>query len=191
VDASRFPFCSGVSVLGNLPTNNDEFLRRFVRHQQDLYAYILSLVPNIADAQDILQETSVALWAKADEYRMADPFMPWAARFAWFQVRKFRLYQARHRKHVIALSESALEALVSERMQFAPGENVANNLQHCVDKLAETDRKLLHQRYALKDSIRDVALKAGVDPEQLYKRLGRIRQLLIDCIHRTSLEQAR
>ena len=72
---------------------HDEFVRRFVRCQPDLYAYILTLVPNVADAQDILQETAIAIWAKADEYRLDEPFMPWASRFAWFQVRKFRMYR--------------------------------------------------------------------------------------------------
>jgi DNA-directed RNA polymerase specialized sigma24 family protein len=78
---------------------NDEFVRRFVRCQQDLFAYILALVPNTADAQDILQEMAIALCAKVDEYDVDQPFMPWAARFAWFQVRKFRMYQARSPRH--------------------------------------------------------------------------------------------
>ena len=85
-------------------------MRRFVRCQQDLYAYILTLVPNVADAQDIFQETAIAIWGKADEYRLDEPFMPWASRFAWFQVRKFRMYQARRGRHVVALSDEALSA---------------------------------------------------------------------------------
>ena len=97
---------------------HDEFVRRFVRCQQDLYAYILTLVPNVADAQDILQETAIAIWGKADEYRLGEPFMPWASRFAWFQVRKFRMYQARRSRHVVALSDEALAALAVQRAAF-------------------------------------------------------------------------
>jgi RNA polymerase sigma-70 factor, ECF subfamily len=162
---------------------NDEFVRRFVRCQQDLYAYILTLVPNIADAQDILQETAIALWGKTDEYRLEEPFMPWAARFAWFQVRKFRMYQARRHRHVIALSDEALAALTADRTEF---EGLAADrgvtLQQCVEHLADDDRLLLQQRYDLRVSIREVAQQRGVVPSQLYKRLGRIRQLLLDCI---------
>lgn len=40
---------------------SEEFVRRFVRCQPDLYAYIVTLVPNVADAQDILQETAIAI----------------------------------------------------------------------------------------------------------------------------------
>ena len=170
--------------------HDDEFLRRFVRHQQDLYAYILSLIPNIADAQDILQETAIALWTKAEEYRLDEAFMPWAARFAWFQVRKFRMYQARRGRHVIALSDDALAALAAERTEFeAVSADIAQNLQQCVEKLAAEDRLLLRQRYDLKASIRDVARESGIEPDHLYKRLGRIRQMLLDCVRRTTLEQ--
>lgn len=165
---------------------NDEFVRRFVRCQQDLYGYILSLVPNIADAQDILQETAIALWAKADEYRVDEPFMPWAARFAWFQVRKFRMYQARRHRHMIALSDEAVTALASDRGDFDETSVDRDvTLQECVEKLADDDRLLLRQRYDLTVSIREVAQVRGVEPGQLYKRLARIRQMLLDCIGHT------
>ena len=32
------------------------FLRCFVRHQQEIYAYILTMVPNLHDADDLFQE---------------------------------------------------------------------------------------------------------------------------------------
>lgn len=163
---------------------NDEFVRRFVRSQQDLYAYVLSLVPNTADAQDLLQETAVALWAKADDYDPAEPFMPWAARFAWFQVRKFRLYQARHGRHVVALSDEAIALLEADRAPIEAASPARDQmLQECMQKLCDDDRLLLRERYDLKVSIRDVAQQRGTEPSRLYKRLGRIRQSLLDCIN--------
>lgn len=181
-------------LLGDDPVNrsaDDEFVRRFVRCQQDLFAYILSLVPNLADAQDVLQETAIALWSKADEYRREEPFMPWAARFAWYQVRKFRMYQARKHRRQIALSDEAVAALAAERMEpNAPSGDRSSTLQQCVEKLADDDRQLLEQRYDLRVSIREVAQDRGIEPAQLYKRLGRIRQALLDCVHRASGEGA-
>lgn len=165
---------------------NDEFVRRFVRHQQDLYAYILTLVPHTADAQDILQETAVALWAKVDDYNPDEPFMPWAARFAWFQVRKHRLYQARRHRHVVALSNEAVAALATDRAEFeAITPRRGQILQECVEKLVGDDRLLLRERYDLKVPMREAAQQRGVEPGQLYKRLGRIRHTLLDCINNT------
>jgi RNA polymerase sigma-70 factor, ECF subfamily len=166
--------------------SNDEFVRRFVRCQSDLYAYILTLIPNTADAQDILQETAVALWAKTDEYDPAAPMLPWAARFAWFQVRKFRLYQARRARHEVALSDDALAALEADRTEFEASVAArGQTLQDCVEKLRDDDRLLLRERYDLRSSIREVARQRGVEPGQLYKRLAHIRQALLDCIDET------
>ncbi len=171
---------------------NDEFVRRFVRCQQDLYAYILSLFPNPAEAQYILQETAVALWAKADQYEMDEPFMPWAARFAWNQVRKFRLYQARRHRHVIPLSDEAVEALAADRIEFdATAPTRGQILQECVEKLIDDDRLLLRERYDLQISMREAAQQRGVEPTILYKRLGRIRHALLDCINDTIAEKGR
>jgi RNA polymerase sigma-70 factor, ECF subfamily len=171
--------------MGN-PRTNDEFIRRFVRCQQDLYGFILSLIPNTADAQDVLQETAVALWAKADEYSPDEAFKPWAMQFAWQQIRKFRLYQARRHKHVIALSDEAVAALRADREEFDGAASVrSEKLPECMAKLIDDDRSLLRDRYDLKIPMREAALKRGVEPGQLYKRLGRIRQTLLDCINRT------
>ena len=171
---------------------SDEFVRRFVQSQQDLYGYILSLVPNTTDAQDILQETAVALWAKVEEYDLDAPFMPWAIQFAWQQVRKFRLYQARRHRHVISLSDDAVAALEADRATFdALAADRGQTLQDCMTKLLDDDRLLLRERYDLKLSMREAAKQRGVEPNHLYKRLGRIRQTLLDCINNTMAAEDR
>jgi RNA polymerase sigma-70 factor, ECF subfamily len=43
---------------------------------------VAPLVPNVADAEDIVQQTAIALWEKFDAYDPAQPFTPWACRFA-------------------------------------------------------------------------------------------------------------
>ena len=64
-------------------------------------------------------------------------------------------------------------------------------LQQCVEQLIDDDRLLLRQRYDRQVSIRKVAQDRGVEPGQLYKRLARIRQMLLDCIDQTVDQQTR
>lgn len=109
--------------------------------------------------------------------------MPWASRFAWFQVRKFRMYQARRGRHVVALSDAALAALAAQRAEFDQSAvNRDTILQQCIEKLTADDRLLLRQRYGEKASIREFARQCGMEAARLYKRLGRIRQALLDCV---------
>src|SRR5262249_14655413 len=43
------------------------FLRLFLENERRLYAYILTLLANRADADDVLQEASLVMWDKFDE----------------------------------------------------------------------------------------------------------------------------
>ena len=117
--------------------------------------------------------------------------MPWAARFAWFQVRKFRMYQARRHRHVVTLSDEAIAALAADRAEFEGlAADRAPILEQCVEKLADDDRLLLSERYDLRASIREVARRRGVEPGHLYKRLRYIRQTLLDCINQSFEERS-
>ena len=65
------------------------FLRVFLENERRLYAYILTLVANHADAEDVLQEASLVMWDKFDEEHPPDNFVAWACRIAYFKVLDF------------------------------------------------------------------------------------------------------
>lgn len=68
----------------NFPTRNsnsrpctlEEFIRLFLESERELLRYVMVLVPNPADARDVVQETAVALWKKSDHYDRTKPFVP-------------------------------------------------------------------------------------------------------------------
>ena len=49
---------------------HDQFVERFVRSQDRIYAYVATLLPNRADAEEVFQQTSLVLWKK---WRQFDP----------------------------------------------------------------------------------------------------------------------
>src|SRR5262249_6639134 len=51
------------------PATYERFLRHFTRDQQRLLAYILTLVHDRDDAQEIFQETSLVLWRAFPTFR--------------------------------------------------------------------------------------------------------------------------
>ena len=55
------------------------FVRLLLEHQGALLRYILPLVGNLDDAQDVLQQTALALWQKFGQYDPSLPFLPFAA----------------------------------------------------------------------------------------------------------------
>jgi RNA polymerase sigma-70 factor, ECF subfamily len=93
--------------MSDSSSSNEAFVLLLTQHQEVLFRYIFSLVPVEADARDILQETSLALYRKADQFDPARPFLPWAYRFAYLQVQKHREKAARS---PLLFSEDVIES---------------------------------------------------------------------------------
>ena len=88
----------------------EEFVLLFSRHQADISRYIYSLSTNLADTEDILQNCSLALWRKFDDYEKSQPFKNWAFRFAYYEVMKF--YEKQKRE--CQLSDATMSLLSQE-----------------------------------------------------------------------------
>ena len=74
-----------------------QFVQLWTRHQAEVERYVFMMVPRAADAAEVLQEVSVQLWEKWDNYDTSRPFVPWAIRFAYLEVLKWRQRQAREK----------------------------------------------------------------------------------------------
>ncbi len=160
----------------------DQFVRLWVRHQNDLLRTIAPLVGSMDDAQDVLQETALALWKKFDEYEQNQPFLPWAREFAKYEV----LMHHRRRQKYTFLTHPLIEALVERQRDLETiTENRGRVLKDCIDNLRDSDRLLLLRRYAEpRTTIQEVAEATGQTANALYKTLQRIRRQLLLCINR-------
>jgi RNA polymerase sigma-70 factor (ECF subfamily) len=160
----------------------ERFVRLFAAGQSEVLRYILALVPDIDDAQEVLQETAVDLWKKFDQYDTDCPFVPWACRFAYFQVLKFREQQSRRRRF---LSLEAIEQLVAERPEESDAlENRRLALAACLKLLGEPERLLIEQRYSRRMPVPQLSEVTGRTVATLYKTLERIRRRLFECVNR-------
>ena len=158
------------------PEQSESFVRQLTSHRNDLFRYIFALLPNEQDAQDALQETSVALSRKFGEYDPTRPFILWACRFAYFEVLKQR---ARNRRAVPAMDEALLGALAAEREDHAAVlELRLNALDGCLEKLPVKDRVIIGERYGRKG----INANAGLSKRTYFRNLERIRRVLMACI---------
>src|ERR1700738_4102637 len=71
------------------PDKRKLFLRLFLQNEPRLFAYILTLLPRRADADDVLQEASMVMWDKFDEGQPPRDFVAWGCRIAYFKVLDF------------------------------------------------------------------------------------------------------
>jgi RNA polymerase sigma-70 factor (ECF subfamily) len=162
---------------------HDQFVERFVRSQDRIYAYVATLLPNRADAEEVFQQTSLLLWKKWQQFDPDRDFVRWACGMAHLEVCNFlRKHAAKGR---VYLSEAVLAAVAQDRLELHDVlEARRQALRHCLDQLKQENRELLERCYAGKDSIKTIAENLGHRPNVLYMMLKRMRRILFDCINR-------
>ena len=159
-----------------------DFAALLARHHTALLGFVLSLVPCWSDAEDIVQETSAAMWRKMNDFRPGTSFFAWACQIARYHVMNHRRRRGRDR-HVF--SAEVVEALGREAESDAgrlESERVA--LQGCLEKLDPAGRELLRSCYAPGATVGEVARGLGRTPNSIYKTLNRVREALLNCIRR-------
>jgi RNA polymerase sigma-70 factor (ECF subfamily) len=158
-------------------------MQLFAQHQRSLYVYLLSLVRNVADAEDLLQETNIVLWKKFGDFQTDSNFAAWARRVAHLEALKFC---ERRRRSDTQLGQEFVEQ-VAARLESQPSDLQAAQseaLAACLEKLAPRDRDLISARYAAGGSSQRVAESTGRPARSVYKSVGRIRRQLLECINR-------
>jgi RNA polymerase sigma-70 factor (ECF subfamily) len=169
--------------------STDQIVQLLTNVQQQLTRYVRTLVPNRADAEEVLQETNLFVWRHADEFELGTNFAAWACRIAYYQVLTFRKRQSRSRLY---FSDALVEQLSDGAVQdIARGSSDAEALDLCMAKLSQEDRELMELRYEPGATVEGIARQVGRSAKAVYNALGRIRTWLLECIERTVSESGR
>ena len=166
--------------FGDDPLQRQRFLSLFLKSEREIFRYVAALVPNASEAEDIVQQTAVALWQKFDAYDPSRPFTPWACRFA---LNKARQWMERRRRWQALLQNGLAEEIVTRREALKPQlERRLCRLERCLEQLPSDKRELVEGYYYKRESVETLAERSGRTVEATYKALQRIRQTLQLCI---------
>lgn len=161
---------------------HDRFLRCFTANEQAIRAYIRRLVPTRTDADDIMQEVSVVLWKKFEQFRGDCDFRAWAFGVARFATLAWRRDKARDR---LVLDEDVVAKLASETAEIEPLLcRQREALEKCMESVKPNQRELLMRAYQSDTRIQDLANSSGRSIPGFYQWLHRVRKMLLDCIRR-------
>jgi RNA polymerase sigma-70 factor (ECF subfamily) len=164
-----------------------QFVRLITKYERLVYGYILSLVPNWTDADEILQETNVRLWEEFDKFVPGTNFAAWAIRVAHFQVLTWRKAASRSR---LLFDQRVIDSLAVEPYWTDEAfEERQQALGDCVSELPIHSRELLRHCYVQGSKIKEVATRLRRSPAAVYKALERIRTSLHSCIERKLAQQ--
>jgi RNA polymerase sigma-70 factor (ECF subfamily) len=158
----------------------ERFTGLLTKHHAALMGFILSLRPNWADAEDLLQQASVVMWRKFSEFQPGTSFAAWGCQIARFLVLNHVRKIARD-PHVF--SEELLDVMSREGAEDVDRlQSQRAALTRCVEKLDAKARRILARCYEAGASVKDVADRLGSTPNAVYKALNRIREALLACV---------
>jgi RNA polymerase sigma-70 factor (ECF subfamily) len=153
-----------------------------VRHRSQLFGFIFSIVQNIPDAEDVFQQTSLALWSNFARLRPESDFLNWACKVAKNKAIDFLRTRRREQN---CFSEALLEQIADQQTTREADEGSrAEALTQCVEKLSQRDRDLVSRCYGRDASIKIVADEMGRPVGSIYVSLTRVRRILYKCVRR-------
>ena len=159
------------------------FVKLMTEHQTSLRAFIISLMPGSPDVADVLQETNAVIWSKRDRFEYGTNFLAWAFQIARYEVLR-QLDRQRSRGRVM-FSGEVVELLADLEPPQDSSEELLSALDHCLDKLGESQQELVRERYTPGHSLEDLAARTGRTAGSLRIALLRIREILRRCVEDT------
>ena len=131
--------------MDNDPTKEANARKRLMvlmtRHQRQIFSYIYVLVPHRSDAEDLLQETSLVICEKFNEFKQGTDFVAWACQIAYWRVRYSRQKFARSK---VVFDQEIVDVLAQTAGEMADEiDDRHEALGQCLQRLHLRDRELL------------------------------------------------
>ena len=164
--------------------------RLLMRHRGVLFAYLLAALRNPHDAEDLLQDVSLAATSSWSQYDPDTPFLPWAREIARRRVLDFAGRRAR-RPALLDPEVLARLDVAAARLDAEPVEPRRLALRSCLEKLGAHVRQVLELRYDERLDVEAVADRAGRTVQATYAMLKRAKEALRDCVARRMAAEGR
>lgn len=164
-------------------SDTERFFRLFLGCQTRLYAFILMLVHNDADAEDLLQDVAAAMWESFDQFEPEKSFAVWGMGIARNKIRSYHRTRRRTRARLKQVTYEKIADHATQATDLMTEWDRA--LKKCVQRLEERDRRIVLMRYEQNIALRKIAVLTERTPGGLYKTMARIHNKLRDCVRVT------
>ena len=166
-----------------------QFMSLVVPNQRRIFAFIVGLVPNQVDAEDILQDTLAEMWTKFQDFRAGTDFAAWGVTIAKYKVFNFR---KKYWGMKLQFNDDLVKILqIESNDRLNKIHYPLEALKKCVQKLSKCEKDLLKMRYEYDLTFQKISERIGRSAQGIYKTVGRIHARLVQCIRRTLAAEGR
>ncbi len=160
-----------------------EFVELLTQNYSRIKSFIFCMVPNEADSEDIMQETTALMWEKFDQYKLGTNFIAWALTIAKYKILSYQRDKNRNR---IQFDDQVTEMIETASKAKLANDNIVEKvtaLKKCIQKLPKKERTIIQLKYSNGQSNRTLADNEGVSVPTIYRYLSKIYLNLLHCIN--------
>lgn len=160
-----------------------DFLTLLGKHERALRAFVMAMICDWNDADDIVQEVRIRLWQQFEDFDHDKDFGRWSRTIAKYQIMTLREKSSRNRilfvpEYFDAICEATDQA--SDELQRR-----REALADCLKKLPPKKRTTLLSYYQGGKTMRVLANENDVTHNAFRHSIIRIRQWLARCVKTT------
>ena len=164
-------------------SQQEQFVALFIQNEAAIHSFVLTLIPSLQDSEEIVQEASMTMWRRFEQYQPGTSFRNWAFQIAKYTTFNYVRKQSRDRHR---FSEKMMELLASHAESSQEvNESRRRALEHCITKLPDRDRHVLAGCYREGSTIKAFAESDGRTANAVTKHLNRIRRTLSKCVRQS------
>lgn len=170
----------GVSILDS--SGEATFIRLYLRHEASLRGFLRAMLANWDEVDDVAQETCLVALRKFNSFEANTDFCAWLLAIGRFEAFRYRRSRATSK---MILSDDLIQMIEAEVVSIDKDHSTRREaLEICLSKLPEPQRNLLKAVYVRQTSVRKIAEQTNKSIDAVYKRLQRLRRILLDCMER-------
>ena len=163
----------------------DRILKEALECRVELVAYARSLLGNYAAAEDAVQEATLVVVRKFDQFREGTSMLAWCRAIVRLEVLRLKQQWQRERTVAERLLDDAIDAAFDE-FQTAhhreDAESWRQALEHCLQRVPERGRRVLNARFVDELSYQQIGERVGMTVEAVRKTLFRLKQQVRACV---------
>jgi RNA polymerase sigma-70 factor, ECF subfamily len=169
------------------PKRINEVHGLFLRHSGVLRGFILGMLPQRDEAEDVFQEVFLTVAQKAEAFTPGTDFLAWARAIARNKV----LEAYRKRKTQAPLGPAAFDAVAASAPELDDTWDLRRQaIAECMEQVTDRARQIIDLRYAQNSTPPEIARRMSSTASVVSSSLARTRQFLRDCARRRMKAQA-
>jgi RNA polymerase sigma-70 factor, ECF subfamily len=171
--------------MGDPDPTRDRILKEALECRVELVAYARSLLGNYTAAEDAVQDATLVVVRKFDQFREGTSMLAWCRSIVRLEV--LRMKQQWQRDWTLAerLLDDAIDAAFDE-FQTAHDRDDAETwrqaLERCLQRVPERGRRVLTARFVDELSYHQIGERLGMTIEAVRKALFRLKQHVRSCV---------